>query len=115
MKKTLLGIAVALALSAGTANAQTVTVDVDTNGTTAGGGVTGVTTFDWAPGNSLVTPFSGSSATNVVVGDVLQTYFQAKLSAFLDENSNTLGTTLPGEGTLVMGFFDKVTGITGGV
>lgn len=119
-KRVLLGLGLGAALLGSTATARAA-VYFDPTGTGTFGAET-LTSFDWAPGNSIarngnqaVTNF----ATNQAIGSNLPVtfdyFYQARLQAYTlsDFSTNLMGTGK--ELTIVGGISEKVTGFTGSV
>lgn len=79
-RKTVLAASMLFAL-AGSAQA-TSSFTFDTNGSAAGGQITGVTTFDWLPGNALAV--GGNPTGGLQTGNTVQLLYQANLGVLTD-------------------------------
>lgn len=109
MKLRQITLAVASAALASAAQASSV-VKINPDGVAGGDPVINVLTLDWAPGNSIAIPVGGlDRAANIGVGQYVQTYAHARLSAFKDVSNVNIFT--PGldnsyEWTFVAGFLE---------
>lgn len=122
MNKSVLALALMGILGSGAASALT----IDPDGAATADGSINVGSLDWVPGNILVTPTADTasgSASDIAVGDILQTYVQASLGSFLNTQGSSIGgLNLSGttaatnyEWTFVMAFQEEVTSVTGSI
>lgn len=113
LRKSVLGVAVALVM--GGAQAGTL-LNIDPDGSSGGAGaIIDVASLEWSAGNLLRTPGSvaSGSATNLAVGDVLQTYLHARLGNFRT-GLGSLHSTTGFEWTFVGAYQERVEAIVPG-
>lgn len=84
-KRNLIAASILLAM-AGAGHAADA-IQFDYNGGAAGGSLTGVTTFDWQPGNAIA--INGNPSGGLAVGDTVTVLYQANLGTITD-GSNIL-------------------------
>ena len=112
LNKTAACVAAALlAVGAGSAQAA----KIDPFGLGGAGGVYEVANFGWNNGNAISTPIStvDGTAIDLVKGDTVETYGQAKLQGLSDSDGNTLAIAgfNPNMWTYVFGFSEIVENI----
>lgn len=111
-KKTILAASIVCAMAGAAQAATSFTFDPDGDGV---GGITGVTTFDWLPGNALAV--DGNPDGGLQTGDQVQLLYQANLGTLTD-GTTPLFLNNGSEGfyfTAVAGFTETATVTNGGL